>query len=168
MKRLMLGVMAVLAAASSGEAGLFCGAARWRRCPVDYCQPAACYTSYRVERQTCYRTVYETCYEPQQQTCYRTVYDTTYEDVEETCYRTVVETAEREHEYTVQRPVYETSYREQNYCVQRPVWGNQLPRAELPGLSPCLGRQRSDSHGDAADDGNHQPSDHAYSDASEG
>ena len=107
--------------AGSAQAALFCGAGGYNCCPTTCCAPGACYTSCRVERQTCYRTVYETCYQPEQYEVCRTVYDTVCEEVAQTCYRDVVEQACREEQYTVQRPVHETVYREHQYQVQRPV-----------------------------------------------
>jgi hypothetical protein len=135
-----LGALAIVAALSpqSATAGCYCGAASYRCCPTAACEPAACYTTCRVERQQCQRTVYDYVQEPQPYTVSRTVYDTSYEDVQQTCYRNVVETAyreqqyqvarqvvetaEREEAYTVMRPVTETMYRECNYTVQKPVW----------------------------------------------
>ena len=60
-KYLLAGAMAALAVlqGTSAEAG-YCGACSYNCCPPAACQPAACYTACRVERQTCYRTVYET------------------------------------------------------------------------------------------------------------
>ena len=84
MRRLLCGVIALAAIAattSDAEARWF----RYRCCPVSCCQPTSCYTACRVERETCYRTIYETCYEPEQVTCYRNVTETVWEDVEQTC-----------------------------------------------------------------------------------
>ncbi len=90
-------------------------------CPTAACAPASCYTTCRVQTETCYRTVCETVYEPQEYTSTRTVYEQVTENVEQTCYRTVTETAYREEAYTVCRPVTETAVRQETYCVQRPV-----------------------------------------------
>ncbi len=110
MRNTIAGILAVLAAvsASTVEASQYCGAASYRCCPTQCCQPTACYTACRVERQTCYRTVYENICEPQQYTVNRTVYENVFEDVQRTCYRTVSETHYREQQYQVQRPVTET------------------------------------------------------------
>ena len=130
--------LGIVAAPGSVEAGRYCGAASYSCCPAPVCQPAACYTTCRVERQQCERTVYSYVQEPQQYMVSRTVHDTIYEDVAETRQRTVqetafreeqyqvarqvIETAEREEQYTVMRPVTETQYREHCYTVQKPVW----------------------------------------------
>ena len=85
MKRFLCIAVACLAAmASSAHAGWFCGAANYSCCPVAACQPTACYTACRVERQTCYRTVNETVWEPQTVTCNRQVQEVVCEDVEQT------------------------------------------------------------------------------------
>src|SRR6187401_1565447 len=103
----MLTALAMFAATSPGsvEAGRYCGAASYNCCPTAACQPAACYTTCRVERQQCERTVYSYVQEPQQYMVCRTVYDTSYEDVAQTCYRNVQETAYREESYQVARQV---------------------------------------------------------------
>ena len=111
----------VFVSTSTVDAAWFCGAGGYNCCPTTCCQPTACYTSCKVERQTCYRTVYETVYEPQQYQVCRTVYDNVCEEVPVTCYRNVVERHVREEQYTVQRPVQEIAYREHQYTVQRPV-----------------------------------------------
>ena len=58
MRIALAGVAAALAVLTSAtaEAG-FCGAASYNCCPQVACQPTACYTACRVERQTCFRTV---------------------------------------------------------------------------------------------------------------
>ena len=124
MSKVFAGVVAALAlvSASDAEAGWFCGAASYRCCPVSACQPSCCYTACKVERQTCYRTVYDNVCEPQEFTYNKTIYETVCEDRQLTCYRTVNETHFREQNYTVCRPVYETSCREERYQVSRPVW----------------------------------------------
>ena len=89
MRKTMVGMLTalalgVVASPSSVEAGRYCGAASYSCCPTQACQPAACYTTCRVERQQCERTVYSYVQEPQQYMVSRTVYDNTYEDVAET------------------------------------------------------------------------------------
>jgi YTV len=143
MRKAMVGILTALAinivaTPGSVEAGRYCGAASYSCCPTQACQPAACYTTCRVERQQCERTVYSYVQEPQQYMVSRTIYDTVYEDVAETRHRTVqetayreeqyqvarqvIETSEREEQYTVMRPVTETLYREHCYTVKKPVW----------------------------------------------
>jgi len=79
----VLTLVAVLAcsAATQAQAAYCCGAANYSCCPVASCQPTACYTACKIERQTCYRTVYETCYVPEQVTCMKTVADTVFMQV---------------------------------------------------------------------------------------
>jgi hypothetical protein len=121
----MIGVLTGLVLAVAGgpqsASAAYCGAACYNNCPTAACQPTACYTTCRVERQTCYRTVYDTVQEPQSYVVNRTTYETAYDDVPQTCYRTVVETNYREESYQVQRPIYETAERVENYTVMRPV-----------------------------------------------
>ena len=49
----------------AAQANNYCGAASYNCCPTAACAPTACYTTCRVERETCYRTVYDTVQEPQ-------------------------------------------------------------------------------------------------------
>jgi hypothetical protein len=113
---------AVMAFSASQAQANYCGAASYQCCPPAACQPTCCYTACRVQRKTCYRTVYETCYQPEQYTVNKTVYETVYEDRQQTCYRNVTETQCREEPYTVRKPVMETSCREETYQVQKPIW----------------------------------------------
>src|SRR5688500_2710808 len=55
MKKVVAGVAVAVAllAARSADAGWYCGAASYDCCPATACQPTSCYTSCRVERQTC-------------------------------------------------------------------------------------------------------------------
>src|SRR4051812_42351366 len=100
----------------------YCGAASYNCCPVEACQQTCCYTTYRTQRETCYRNVNYLVQEPEQYSVCRTVYETAYDDVQETCYRNVVETAYREEPYQVCKQVVECAEREERYTVQRPVW----------------------------------------------
>ena len=93
---LALAAVAMLAVNDSAQACRYFGAASYNCCPTTACQPTACYTACRVERKTCYRTVYDQVMEPQQYTAYRTEYETVYEDKQETCYRMVNETVYRD------------------------------------------------------------------------
>ena len=124
MRTLLAGVVAtlLLASAQTAQASNYCGAASYRCCPTKACAPVGSYSACKVERQTCYKTVYDTVWEPVEQTCMKTVYETVCEDVPVTCYKLVTETCEREEKYTVCKPVVETSYREHKYCVMKPVW----------------------------------------------
>ena len=108
-------------------AGGYCGAAGYRCCPQSACQPTACYSTCKIERQTCYRTVYDTVYEPQQYTCYRTVYDTVYEN------RLVT---------LLQASARNALPRDQVHCLP-PGRRNVLPRAELHSDETRLGNQRT-------------------------
>ncbi len=138
MKRAFLSVAALLASLSGGTAwASACCSPGYNCCPVSSCQPTACYTACRVERETCYRTVYETVCEPQQITVNRTVYDNVCEDVHETCYRTVMEQCQREVQYQVQRPVY------RDLLPRRGIPGPAAPsrkRCTAPAPIRCSGR----------------------------
>ncbi len=75
------------------QAGLFCGAGGYGCCPAPSCQPSCGCTSYKVERQTCYRTVYERVCHPETYTVNTTVSETVYDHHPETCYRMRVQDA---------------------------------------------------------------------------
>ncbi|HSG72562.1 MAG TPA: hypothetical protein VLA12_19275, partial [Planctomycetaceae bacterium] len=74
MRNVIAGVMVAAAclAGNSAEAG-YCGAASYRCCPQP-CQQTCCYTSYKIERQECMRTVRRVVYEPEKYVVNRTVY----------------------------------------------------------------------------------------------
>ena len=57
----------------SAQANGYCGGGCYSCCPTT-CQP--CYTTCKVERRTCFRTVREIVYEQQQVQCQRTEYET--------------------------------------------------------------------------------------------
>ena len=103
MKKLL--AMVVFCAATSlsqqAFASGYCGAATFNCCPTVACQPSSCYTTCKIERQTCKKTVYDTVWEPEEITRTRTVYETAYETKDVTCYKVVRETAYRECEYEV-------------------------------------------------------------------
>src|SRR6266566_706466 len=70
MIRKCTGIIAGLAllagwAGQSAEANGYCGAGCFSCCPTAACQTAACYTTCRVERRQCLRTVRETVYDQQ-------------------------------------------------------------------------------------------------------
>src|SRR5262249_21265584 len=106
----------------SAQANGYCGGGCYSCCPTTACQPVSCYTTCRVERRQCFRTVREIVYDQQQVQCQRTEYDTVYEDRPITCYRNVTEQKVRECPVQVCRPVWECSEREEHYTVCRPVY----------------------------------------------
>src|SRR5262245_50094036 len=106
----------------TAEASGYCGAGCYSCCPTTACQPAACYTTCRVERRQCMRTIREVVYDQQEVQCQRTEFDTVYEDRPVTCYRLVTERKERECQRQVCRPVWECGEREERTTVCRPVW----------------------------------------------
>ncbi|HCS53532.1 MAG TPA: hypothetical protein DIW81_18390, partial [Planctomycetaceae bacterium] len=63
-----IAVTAMLSSAGVAQARGLCGACNYHCCPPVACQQTACYTTCKVERETCYRTVYENVCEPQQYT----------------------------------------------------------------------------------------------------
>lgn len=107
---------------STASAGGYCGAASYSCCPPVACQPVSCYTTCRIERQMCRKTVMETVWEPEEVVCEKTVYETVWDEQEVTCNKVVRETAFRECEYEVQKVVWETGCREEKYTVCTPVW----------------------------------------------
>ena len=145
MRRFLVGLVGTFLACGA-VTGNVAQAHHHRHGCYDECAPRACEascgcTSYRVEKQTCYRTVYErvchpetytvnstvyeTVYEKHPETCYRTVYETQYRDQQYTVCKQVCETSSRTETYTTQHPVYETKYRECSYTVQKPVWSTE-------------------------------------------
>src|ERR1700722_18070339 len=126
MKRLVLGLMgAVLVCAGplggSAQAGLFCGAGGYGCCPAPSCQPSCGCTSFKIERQTCYRTVYERVCHPETYTVNTTVSETVYDHHPETCYRCEYKPEYKDQQYTVCKPICETSYRTETYNTYHTV-----------------------------------------------
>src|SRR4051812_16893218 len=99
----------------TAEANGYCGAACYSCCPTTACQTASCYTTCRVERRQCFRTVREIVYDQQEVQCQRTQYETVYEDRPVTCYRNVTEQKVRECPVQVSRAVWECAEREERY-----------------------------------------------------
>src|SRR5262249_35356777 len=118
---LIAGLALACGFASVAEASGYCGAGCYSCCPVSACQPA-CYTTCRVERRQCQRTVREVVYDREEVQCQRTEYAMEYEDRPTTCYRLVTEQKFRECQRQVSRPVFECSEREESYTVCRPEW----------------------------------------------
>ncbi|NOX56815.1 MAG: hypothetical protein GXP27_20710, partial [Planctomycetes bacterium] len=55
MRTMLAGIITVAGtlAALPALASSYCGVASYQACPVSVCQPTACYTTYKVVRQTC-------------------------------------------------------------------------------------------------------------------
>ena len=122
----------------NAEAGLFCGAGKYRNCPASCCEPtgdycaarACCAPQYKVIRETVWCTQeYTECHTVMDTCCYqvpvstqRTVYDTCYRDETYTTCRPVYQTCYRDVCHTVRKPVYQTCYRTVCCKIRRPVY----------------------------------------------
>ncbi len=88
----------------TADAGSYCGAGSYNCCPTTACAPMSCYTTCRIERQTCKRTVMETVWEPEEVKATRTLSKAAGDKFEVARRRTGVGTAYGEHEYEVRDP----------------------------------------------------------------
>ena len=84
--------------------------------------PAPDYPTWREEKYTVLRPVYETVMKDEKYTVMRPIEETTYEEEKYTERVPVKETVMREEKFKVQKPVYETEEREKRVTVRKPVY----------------------------------------------